>query len=373
MSRAASAEPVEESPTSVADETAITLHRSPGELRLEALKKEHERLLREIRKRKAACETTEQEARDMASALEARLGPTRDAIFAALRDLRAIFTRLLGDSSPLNRRDKGKVRRLYLQLLPDLATEADDGADPFDDPHAEGPPHSGPFGGEPRPGPDFDAESGYSANKPSEKAGLLRSVFRRLAVALHPDKVQDAAQRETLTAVMKEVTRAYETGDVARLVELERSWLCPPAARPEADDLARRTAQLLADNKELRRQLRSLTAELKELKQAVPNLSGKKRRGKKPGGAAGAEVEELAQQMEHELAHVQMLRDFARSFVAGQISLREFLLGPELSMTGGDDPFDQLLEEILEAMVGNEGAPRGRRGGPRGKRSGRSR
>src|SRR5690606_36574923 len=97
-----------------------------------------------------------------------------------------------------------------------------------------------------------DGESGYSATKPSEKnSGLLRALFRKLAVALHPDKVQDAKERETLTSVLKEVTRAYESGDVARLVEIDRTWLAQAPVPERELDVARRITDLLAANKEL--------------------------------------------------------------------------------------------------------------------------
>jgi ABC-type transporter Mla subunit MlaD len=348
--------------------TALAVHRSPAAERLSAARKEHERLLREIAKKKAACEVSAQAARDAASALDQRVHPLREAFQSTLRQLREIFGALLGDDSRLNRRDKARVRRLYLELLPDLAAEGDadePGAGPHDQDFAG---HgSRPFGAEDWRGAG-DAEAGYSATKPSEKnASLLRALFRKIAVALHPDKEQDPAQREALTSVMKEVTRAYEMGDVARLVEIERTWLASAPLPEQHDEVVQRLTQLLQANKELRRQLRSLSAELKDLKSSVPGADAPKKRGAKTQGGASSQVEQFVQEIERELAQIQNLRDFAQSFLDDEVSLAEFLMGPPRVVHGDEaDPLDQLLEDMLEAMAAERRGGRAR--GARGKR-----
>lgn len=351
--------------SAVEEQTALALHKSPAQLRLDALEKERERLLKDIAKKKAARDVTEHAARDAASVLDAKVRPVREAFFGTLTSLREIFTALLGSKSRLNRRDKAKVRRLYSQILPDLAAEdeakAHDGAAGDDEP-----PRSGqPFGDEAHGSRPSDTDAGYSATKPSEKnASSLRALFRKLAVALHPDKVQDAKERETLTSVMKEVTRAYETGDVARLLEIEREWLVSVPTHDHEDEIARRIAQLLQANKELRRQLRALTAEVKELKQSVPGMEPTRRRGANASFNPTAQVQHAVEEMERELAQLQVLRDFAQSFLDGEMDLAEFMLGPPMS-TEDDDPFEQLLAEMLEEMMDSPGRRPSRRAGRR--------
>jgi vacuolar-type H+-ATPase subunit I/STV1 len=338
--------------------TALVVHRSAAQLRLESLEQEHERLLREIKKKRASRDVVEREARDAASELAAKLTPLRTAYAKMLHDLRTIFEALLGADSHLNKRDKARVRRLYGRILPDLEQASDAERDERDERDA----HDF-FGrdaaGDRRARGQDEGEAGYSATKPSEKdAGLLRSLFRKLAVALHPDKVQDAKERDTLTAVMKEVTRAYEARDVARLVEIERTWLAQSPAPDRELDVARRITELLSANKELRRQLRALTAELKELKQSLPSSPVPRRRGK--ASARRSEVDELIEQAERELDELRQLRDFAQRFADGHVSITEFLLGPEL-LNDDDDPFEQMLAEVLEAMTDAPRPGRGRR------------
>ena len=344
-----------QTPAAVAPEAgALAIHKSKAQLRLDALEIEHERLLREITKKRALREVVEQEVRDTASAMAAKVMPIREAIGATLRDLQAIFAGLLGDDSRLNRRDKARVRRLYARILPDLARERD----ARDERDENDPSEQSPWEGRE---PDDDSESGYSANKPSEKnASLLRALFRKLAVALHPDKVQDEGERATLTSVMKEVTRAYESGDVARLVEIERTWLAQGPVEVRESDIEQRITELLAANKELRRQARALTAELKELKQSVPGLAAPRRRGAR-SRALRSELDEMISEMDRELGQLRILRDFAQGFANGEMDLAEFLLGPELPEDDAEDPFEQMLAEVLEAMAEAPRAQRGRR------------
>jgi hypothetical protein len=336
-------------------ETALAIHKSAAQLRFESLQHEHERLLREITKKRASRAVVEEQARDANSALAAKLMPLREAFSVTLGQLKTIFTGLLGPHSHLNKRDKARVRRVYAKILPDLAQDGErpDASNAgWDDSDAG----RAAWEGAGNEAADDGSEAGYSAHKPDEKkAGVLRSLFRKLAVALHPDKVQDPVERAALTSVMKEVTHAYESGDVARLVEIERTWLAQSPVPERELDVARRIGELLAANKELRRQLRALTAELKELKQSVPGIAPARRGARK--SSPRSEVDEMIEQMERELGELRTLRDFAQSFADGEIGVAEFMLGPVVPGEEGEDPFEQMLAEVLEAMAD---APRSR-------------
>lgn len=317
---------------------ALTLRLSPARQRLSTLEREHERLLREIKKKKLARDASEDTARDAARAFDARLGPLREALCAAATEVQSIFTSLLGSDSRLNRRDKARVRRTYGHLLVER-----DAPDESASGEAEHDPHRGAAGQ--RRVPEGDA--GYSAPKPKDQGPcLLRSLFRKLALALHPDKEQDPTQRAALTSVMKEVTRAYEIGDVARLVELERSWLAALPCDPEAG-LERQTEQLLQANQELRRQLRALSAELKSLRDSVLALGPL--RGTRGKGTGDGAQEWLLAELERELLEMQVLRDFARGFLSGDVSLSEFLLGPPSAL---DDLFDRAEQFLGDPVRG---------------------
>jgi hypothetical protein len=341
-------------------ETALAVHKSPAQLHLDALQHEHERLLKEITKKRASREVVERDAQDAQDALAAKVMPLREAFTKTLRELKTIFDALLGANSHLSKRDRARVRRVYARILPDLAGESD--AESARGAGAGRPPPFDP-GAERE---DDGSEVGYSATKPDEKkAGVLRALFRKIAVALHPDKVQDPKEREALTGIMKEVTRAYESGDVARLVEIERTWLAQGPIPDRELDVARRASELLAANKELRRQLRALTAELKELKQSIVGAVPARKGARK--SSPRSEVDELIGQMERELAELRTIRDFAQSFADDEMTIAEFMLGPPAAGEEGEDAFEQLLAEVLEAMGGRQ-PPNNASGGRRRQR-----
>jgi hypothetical protein len=333
---------------------ALTLQRSPARRKLDTLEKEHERLLAEIRKKKLARDASESAAQEVAHALHARLRPLREALVTAASEVHAIFKSLLGEESSLNRRDKARVRRVYGHLFQQQEQDTD----------AAGSAHTagthGAGDARRRRSANEPAEAGYTAPKPQNGGPcLVRTLFRKLALALHPDKVQDSGERATLTAVMKEVTRAYELGDVARLVELERSWLAAAVPSEPDEELGRRTAQLLEANQQLRQQLRGLSAECKALRDSVAGSLGP--RGGRQRSPCDWTSELLLAELERELGEVQALRDLARSFRDGEINLSEFLVGPAWA----EDELERaerLFEEVFESDWGGRGAhaPSGR-------------
>jgi len=334
---------------------ALTLQRSPARRKLETLEKEHERLLAEIRKKKLARDASESAAQEVAHALHARLRPLREALVTAASEVHAIFRSLLGEESSLNRRDKARVRRVYGHLL-FQGQQEQEAADAAGSAHSSSQTAGAHSAGDARQrrSAHEPAEAGYTAPKPQNGGPcLVRTLFRKLALALHPDKVQDSDERATLTAVMKEVTRAYELGDVARLVELERSWLAAAVPSEPDEELARRTAQLLEANQQLRQQLRGLSAELKALRDSVAGSLGP--RGGRQRGACDWTSELLLAELERELGEVQALRDLARSFRDGEINLSEFLVGPAWA----EDELERaerLFEEVFESDWGGGGS-----------------
>jgi hypothetical protein len=66
----------------------------------------------------------------------------------------------------------------------------------------------------------------------------IRTIFRQLASALHPDREPDVQERERKTALMSEVNAAYEKNDLGTLLRLQMQAALPGAsgASPLADE-----------------------------------------------------------------------------------------------------------------------------------------
>jgi hypothetical protein len=336
---------------------ALVVARSPLQQRLDAVLQERERLQREIAKKKLACEAAQRELETAQALLARSVQPLYTALFRAVREIHAAFARMLHADHPLSRRDKATLRRVYAQLVDSLPADAEAGTQGDGRERDSGPAPRGDSAG-PReqarqdfrnPGPNDTEETHASAAKPSEQnTSWLRSLYRRLIVALHPDKARDPEQIATLTAVMKEVTTAYAHADLAKLLELERRWLAELEPRHAEEDLTARLNRQIAENQELRRQLRSVTQDLKELKMGFPELQsaapGKRRE------SPSQQIEEMLKELEREVTQIQNLNKSCQSLLRGELEVDEFVRGRSPN-PADEDGLEDWLEAIAQGIL----------------------
>ena len=208
---------------------------------------------------------------------------------------------------------------------------------------------------EPRAGgaftPGVDEEAGYTAAQPDDRnSGGLRALFKRLVTHLHPDKVQDAQAKAERTLAMKEVTQAYQAGDLARLLEIERTLAEDLLNEVKAGEVAQRVRRLISANEALLSQLRTLTRERKALRDSLP-FQFDLRAPRRLREQAQAQAREIVAGAEEEAAHYRAIREFVERFARGKMSVRDFALGPQ-SCAPWDA--DALVEAMLEELFANE-------------------
>jgi hypothetical protein len=203
------------------------------------------------------------------------------------------------------------------------------------------------------------------AVKESER-GTLRDLYRSLAEALHPDKVQDEQDKASRTELMKEVTVAYRERDFARLVEIERTWAAsrPLSEGDRGDEVERRSALLLQSNVELRKQIRDLAERLSDLRHSQDGQLAKdlKRRGRRNDVLA-----EIIGPIEADLKELRHVHAQVQAFHDGKIGLAELLDVPAALVKMAacergevDDPeeFREMLHEVLAELEDeDEAAP----------------
>lgn len=289
------------------DAPGLALHAAAA--RVELLLKERERLLREVGKRKRLIEQARAKAeRDDAEAAS-KLGPLFLRQQTLVRELTALFDALQREPRPARARGViGKLRAslqengmLEPQPEPETETDSDTTAS-----------HRAP------PRSSSSRPAFASAHQPSPERRPLREIFRGLARALHPDQARTEAERSRRTEVMKEITRAYGRGDLARLLELEGEWQAtrapgPDASEAQVDSLAR-CQELERTNRELLKQVRQLTSELKDTK------AGSRR-------AIPRSLARTAATAARELQQLEALCELVREFKRGNRSLAELALG----------------------------------------------
>jgi hypothetical protein len=236
--------------------------------RAEELLKERERLLRDVNKKKQQVERARAKAARDAEEAYGKMAPFVARHEELVRELGSLFDELLAAGRLVGRARKqvSKLRDfLVIQGFLAPSDESDEG--PLDeDALDEGGEHD-------RVAEETRAPRDVAgARQPGQERRSLRDIFRNLARAVHPDQARQEPERQHRTEVMKEVTRAYEDGDLARLLELERAWQSERAVADGGSSEAR-CRELARINRELLNQVRQLTRELRDVKREARDAS----------------------------------------------------------------------------------------------------
>lgn len=313
--------------------------REPSE-RLRAALEEHEKLMARVARRRKELEALEQAIRDASTQVRVRARPLVEEVQRLGAELHAMFEALIAAKRPQRQRER--IRRLYRELQDaGVLPRRDDEECDCGSEHGESFDET-PFGG----AEDWTAFHPAAAPKEHNR-GALRDLYRRLAETLHPDKVQDEADKAHRTEMMKEVTVAYRQSDFARLLEIERAWAssAAPTTLTADEEIERRLAVLAEADGELRKQLRALEREVRG-RRRTPEADLAKTRKRGPSG-----VDMLLEQAEAELESLRKMHAFVEAFRDGKMSLEEFLEGPPSGGMIADDEIVD-LEEAFADFVG---------------------
>jgi hypothetical protein len=295
-----------------------------AEARARELLKERARLLRDVQKKQQLLEQIKQRTSRVADDAVAKMAPIVARRNALALTLAALFDELAaGRLTARARRQLERLRRsLELQGLLEPRVDSEQGVET--EWHEAAGPGAGRAGdaspGARRGGARRPPASGArpevaGARQVGQERRSLRELFRSLARAIHPDQARHEGERQRRTEVMKQVTRAYEEGDLARLVELESAWHNAHALSESADpeqrcrELSRQNGELLKQLREVTRQLRDAKRELLEAELSHPS----------------AELVELASL---ELDDVEGICEMLRRFRDGKISISDLTEGP---------------------------------------------
>ena len=320
-----------------ASRSGLRLH-AEGE-RLAALLRERDRLLSTIQTKKRTLEQALADTESARGAALEKLAPLVNRYESLVAEIRELFDELLapGRLSASAAKKVAKVRRsLEAQgLFSDFEQASFDSEHDFwQEPPERGRPRGRPNAGSAHaPGDEYRKREVDSAEQHGQAKNResLRAVFRRLVVASHPDRASHDAERQERTAAMKQATQAYEQGDLARLLELEKAWQSRQSLPPRESDEAR-CRQLELVTRELRAQARQLQAELRALKDSSSS------------NPLGTPLEQAVEEAQAELEQLEAMRNFVLGFRDGKISLTTFVEGPK------SFPVDEELEAFISEV-----------------------
>jgi hypothetical protein len=290
-------------PTAKIAAADLALHDAAA--KVSTLLREQARLLREAAKKKQQLASVQQKAEHDVRDSRTRMAPLLERHDAIARDLRELFENLLADE-----RLPARARRQLLGIRSSL--DARGVLSPWLDAEHHRTAESEAERRPPRkPVPRPSRPELAGARQVGQERRSLRELFRNVARAINPDQARNDAERAQRTALMKEASRAYEDGDLARLLELESTWQKQQAITETIAPLPR-CRELERMNRELLDQLRALTRQLRDTKLA----------------ARAALDLPSAVAVERELAELQLVYEFVCRFRDGKLTLAELSRGP---------------------------------------------
>ncbi|AFY74120.1 DnaJ-class molecular chaperone with C-terminal Zn finger domain [Synechococcus sp. PCC 7502] len=179
-----------------------------------------------------------------------------------------------------------------------------------------------------------------------EELKKIRQTYLRLAEIFHPDKLTDAEDKEYYTEVMKEVNQAYQTGDLAKLLAIEKQQeLGQIINRNSTDELSRQCAKVEAENAFLKSQFENLKRELRTTKNT--NEGGMASEYKKITKLGIDPIAEAVEGMEAQVKMTEEIYKFVTDFRDRRITIKEFLKGPATLTLHHQISDEELLEMLF--------------------------
>ena len=174
----------------------------------------------------------------------------------------------------------------------------------------------------------------------------IRQLYLRLAEIFHPDKVADEADREYCTEVMKEINEAYQSGDLAKLLAIEKQQeLGEIINRDSSDDVMRRCAKVESENSFLKNQLENLKQQLRSTKNTQQGAMTTEFKRMKKHGVDPIEI--AMSELETQLGVFEKVQQFVSDFRDRRITIKDFLKGPSQIMQPQELSEEELLLEFL--------------------------
>jgi hypothetical protein len=336
-------------------------------LRLAGLEKENEKLLKKISKKRQELDKFVGDVEEIGREMVTRGSVFMSQIQVLDQEIHTIFTKIF-DTRKMGKNTVRMVEEVYFYLQSSQAISINPKRRPKSfleellglDPNFRGEPEESD---EEDPenesrgrgfGNYFDTEDDEPATGKidREETRKIRQTFLRLASVFHPDKLPDEAKKAEYEEVMKEINAAYQRGDLARLLEIEKQYdVGEIIDLTNADDLTIRCRQLDRENELLKEQQVSIQKEMREMKKSQPGQMLKEYQQLRKQGVEP--IEELMAEAENNLDNMQIIHDFVQSFLNKEITVEKFKRGPALKKMYADDDddfFDFDETEIINSI-----------------------
>jgi hypothetical protein len=341
--------------TKTASSTTVTpLALSDLHLQLEGLEKEHQSLLKQIKKKRTELNNFVEKMRSLATEVFHRVSPNMKTMAELDAEIHALFAEIL-TTRKMGKQTQKNIESLYrsLQMGGIISykpiEEEDDDDDELDELFEDNDSQENHQRRRQFWEAEQDSQSPTVAR--TDESRKIRQTFLRLAEIFHPDKVKDNETQMTHTEIMKEINKAYQDGDLARLLEIERKYeVGETIDNNSEDDLSRRCRNIEQHNQILKNQYEKLKQELRLAKNTP---EGSMVADYKKAAKQGIDcIELMLETIQSQTKIVAEIRDFVQDFKDKKITIKEFLAGPESLRSVQEDMMEELLERMMEEFGG---------------------
>ena len=206
--------------------TTPSLTLSSFHVRVENLEKEHQWLLKQIKRKRTELDNFVEQMRSLATEIFHRGTPSFKKLAALDQEIHTLFAEIFSKRK-LGKKTKQEIEAIYLNLQfsgiisPKLSneetdTELDELFETTDQQENDFSQESQKSSHQYR---EVREDSEQSSTNKTDESRSIRQTFLRLAEIFHPDKVSDSETQMRHTDLMKEINKAYQEGDIARLLE----------------------------------------------------------------------------------------------------------------------------------------------------------
>jgi hypothetical protein len=338
--------------TKTTSSTTVTpLALSDLHLQLDGLEKEHQSLLKQIKKKRTELNNFVEKMRSLATEVFHKVSPNMKTMAELDAEIHALFTEIL-TTRKLGKQTKKSIQSLYRSLqmggiisykpIDEDEEDDDEELDELFEEHEDQENHQ-----RRRQFWEAQQDSESTHGGRTDDSKKVRQTFLRLAEIFHPDKVKDNETQMSHTEIMKEINKAYQEGDLARLLEIERQHeLGEIIDNNSEDDLTRRCKNIEQQNQILKNQYEKLKQELKLAKNTPEGtMVADYKKAAKQGIDA---VELMLETVQSQTKIVAEIRDFVKDFKDKKITIKEFLAGPKSLRSMQQDMMEELMEKMME-------------------------
>ena len=316
-------------------------------IRLEFLERDNQKLLGKIEKKRTELNNLIDRIGEIGIEVSRRSAPVIQQLLELdlkLHDANAeIFT-----GRKLGKQTRKKVETIYANLQeaglisfvrdPDLNLESDRFSpdDPADEPDWE-------WG-------DRQSSSSFEDDLPTkldrDELKKIRQIFLRLAEVFHPDKVTDDDLAKYHTEVMQEINQAYQSGDLAKLLAIEKKHQMGEIIDlNNQDELTQRCARIEQENEFLINQFEQIRLELRLTKNTQQGAMAAEYR--KLLKAGYDPIGEIVSQTESQVETVLEVYKFITDFRDRRITIKDFMQGPAIFREMRQMSEEELFIEFL--------------------------